>query len=67
MHVTIFHVGKNKKHFCNSVQLPVRKAETMLTALQSQGHAQYTLNASAEHVQYVEPQEYRTFLWPLSL
>jgi len=38
----------------------------MLTAFQSQGHAQYTSNASAEKVQYVEPQEDRTFPWPLS-
>ena len=29
----------------------------MLTAFQSQGHAQCTRNASAEQVQYVEPQE----------
>ena len=40
-------------------------AGTMLTAFQSQGHAQCTRNASAEKVQYVEPQEDRTFLWPL--
>ena len=32
----------------------------------SQGHAQCTRNASAEQVQYVELQEDRTFLWPLS-
>jgi len=37
-------------------------AGTMLTAFQSQGHAQCTSNASAEQVQYVEPQEDRTFL-----
>ena len=36
---------------------------TMLTAFQSQGHSQCTSNASAEQV---EPQEDRTFLWPLS-
>jgi len=41
-------------------------AGTMLTAFQSQRHAQNTCNASAEKVQYVEPQEDRTFLWPLS-
>jgi len=41
-------------------------AGTMLTAFQSQGHAQSTRNASAEKMQYVEPQEDRTFLWPLS-
>jgi len=38
----------------------------MLTAFQSQGHSQCTSNASAEQVHYVEPQEDRTFLWPLS-
>jgi len=38
----------------------------MLTAFHSQGHAQCTRNASAEQVQYVEPQEDRTLLWPLS-
>jgi len=41
-------------------------AGTMLTAFQSQRHAQITCNASAEKVQYVEPQEDRTFLWQLS-
>ena len=38
----------------------------MLTAFQSQGHAQCTRNASAEQVKYVEPQEDRTILWSLS-
>ena len=38
----------------------------MLTAFNSQGHAQCARNASAKQVQYVEPQEGRTFLWPLS-
>jgi len=33
----------------------------MLTAFQSQGHAQSTRNASAENVQCVEPEEDRTF------
>jgi len=37
-------------------------ASIMLTAFQSQRHAQSTCNVSAEKVQYVEPQEYRTFL-----
>jgi len=41
-------------------------AGTMLTAFQSRGHAQSTRNASAEKVKYVEPQEDRTFLFPLS-
>jgi len=41
-------------------------AGTMLTAFQSQRHEQSTRNASAEKVQYVEPQEDRAFLWPLS-
>jgi len=41
-------------------------AGSMLTAFQSQGHSQCTSNASAEQVRYVEPQENRTFLWPLS-
>jgi len=41
-------------------------AGTMLIAFQSQRHAQCTSNASAEQVQYVEPQEDRTFLWLLS-
>ena len=36
-------------------------AGTMLTAFQSQGHAQSTRNASAENVQCVEPEEDRTF------
>jgi hypothetical protein len=35
-------------------------------ASHSQGHAQCTGTASAEQVQYVEPQEDHTFLWPLS-
>ena len=38
----------------------------MLTAFQSQGHEQCTRNASAEQMKYVEPQEDRIFLWPLS-
>jgi hypothetical protein len=38
----------------------------MLTAFQSQGHAQNIRNASAEQAQYVEPQEDRTFLMQLS-
>ena len=38
----------------------------MLTAFQSQGHAQFTRHASAEQAQYVEPKEDRTFLWPCS-
>jgi len=41
-------------------------AGMMLTAFQSQGHVQHTSNASAEQVQYVEPQEDLTFLCPLS-
>jgi len=38
----------------------------MLTAFQSQGHAQNIRNASTEQGQYVERQEDRTFFWPLS-
>jgi len=38
----------------------------MLTAFQSQGHAQSIRNASAEQADYVEQQEDRTFLWPIS-
>jgi len=41
-------------------------AGTMLTAFQSQRHEQNTRNASAEKMQYMEPQEDRTFLWSLS-
>ena len=41
-------------------------AGMMLTAFQSQRHAQNTCNASAEKVQYVELQDDPTFLWPLS-
>ena len=38
MHVTIFHVGKHKRHFCNSVQATDRHLGAMNTAFQSQGH-----------------------------
>ena len=46
----------------------VRNALAMLTVFHSlkDVHAQCTSNASAEQVQYLEPQEAQTFLWSLS-
>jgi hypothetical protein len=45
----------------------VRNAVAPLThSTIKDGHAQCTSNASAEQVQYVEPQEDHAFLWPLS-
>jgi len=54
-------VNFNKSTYVNN-----RASNKGLYTFQSQGHAQCTRNSSAEQVQYVEPQEDRTLLWPLS-
>ena len=45
----------------------ITQSQYWLHSTLKDGHAQCTGNASAERVQYVEPQEDHTFLWPLSL
>jgi len=75
MHVTVFHVGKHKRHFCN-LQLTVT-VTTFDTKLQREcawpscrlkdGHVQCMGNTSHNTVQYVETQEDHTFLSSLSM
>ena len=83
MHVTIFHVGKHKRHFSNSVQLPYEPLTThpqRVLRYQAEGKS-YAVQGSRERnfrkdgasirlvqwqVQFVDPPEDHTFLWPLS-
>ena len=57
MHVTIFHVGRHKRHSCNSSQATNRHAGSINTAFHSQGHWHCRVTHQLCRLQYLEPQE----------
>ena len=68
MHVTIFHVGKHKRRFSNTVQLtyqPLTKQQ--VNSWHMIPHSRTEMDKiDSWRVQCVDPQDNHTFLWPLS-
>jgi len=61
-----YSTWENKRYICNSVQATNRHAGAINTAFQSQGHKHFSAINQLCRLQYLEPQEAPTFLWPLS-